>query len=400
MESSENRTMATFDMIFHPDEDSVVYHESIVERLDAALSDQFAFREAVVKRYLGLFNSLENRTYDFVRLFKKKTEGQYFLRAIGDYELIEDTGYITAFPPIEPMKKENVEKRVDEIEQLHEMFPELKIYTYYVTQAYDTDWFDDYLGTPAADHYEEITKAVPEYVKTGHLTYTDLTDYMNVHYKTDHHWNHLGADRGYEDVYAMMSDDLGLSPRLAPTEENHSSKTYDYSYLGIYGRALGELYKYGSDDFSFYEYPLPEREGAVIDPETREEIPVAEIGLYEEYRTGEVSKKVGADHYIKMYGTARDAAGTSYDDGDYPFIIRSDAGSGKNLLICSDSYGRAIRDQLASHFDTTVYYDYRVLKKMPIDYMIEKYDIDALLICSNTSMWGSDGFRFIFEEER
>ena len=400
MESSENRTMATFDMIFHPDEESVVYHESIVERLDAALSDQFAYREAVVKRYLSLFNTLENRTYDFVRLFKKKTEGQYFLRAVGDYELIEDTGYLTEFPPVKPMNVYNVRKRVDEIERIHELFPGIKTYAYYVTQAYDTDWFNDYLGTTPVDHYKELTEAVPSYVKTGRLTYTDPADYMNLHFKTDHHWNHRGAQRGYEDLYAMLSDDFDLSPMLTPTEENDVSETYDFTYLGSYGRALGELYKYGRDDFSFYEYPFPERETAVIDPETGEEIPVAKVGLYDEYKAGEIDKNVSADHYIKMYGTARDADGKAYTDGNYPFVIRSNTGSGKNLLLLSDSYGRAIRDQLASHFDTLIYYDYRVPSKIPIDRLIEKYDIDALVICSNTGPWGAGGYRFVFEEDR
>ena len=387
-------------MIFHPDEESVVYHESIVERLDAALSDQFAYREAVVKRYLNLFNKLENRTYDFVRLFKKETEGQYFLRAVGDYELIEDTGYVTEFPRVNPMNVYNVKKRVTEIERLHEMFPDLKIYAYYVTQAFDTEWFNDYLGTSVVDNYSQITEAVPEYVKTGHLTYTDLDDYMNTHYKTDHHWNHRGAERGYEDVYGMMKDDFDLSPMLAPTEENDVSETYDFEYLGSYGKALGELYEYGCDDFSYFEYPFPKREGAVIDPETKEEIPVTEIGLYDEYSAGDVDKKVGCDHYVEMYGSAVDPDGNIYEDEKYPFIIRSDNDSGKNLLICSDSYGRAIRDQLASHFDTTVYYDYRVLSKIPLDYIIEEYDIDALLICSNTSMWSAAGYRFVFEEDR
>ena len=95
IQSSENRTLATFQMVLHPEIDSVVYHDSPVERLDAALSDQFPFREVVVKRYLRLFNASENFTYDFANLFIKHQDDQYILHSIGKYELIEDTGYLT-----------------------------------------------------------------------------------------------------------------------------------------------------------------------------------------------------------------------------------------------------------------------------------------------------------------
>ena len=48
--NTENRTLATFGMVVRPEKDSVVYRDSPAERLDAALSDQFAFREAAVNR--------------------------------------------------------------------------------------------------------------------------------------------------------------------------------------------------------------------------------------------------------------------------------------------------------------------------------------------------------------
>ena len=98
MASSENRTLATFDMIFHPQRDSVVYRDSPVERAEAALSDQFAFREFAVKQYLRIFNGSENLTAGLVELFSQREELQYALHSVGNYALIEDTGYITLQP--------------------------------------------------------------------------------------------------------------------------------------------------------------------------------------------------------------------------------------------------------------------------------------------------------------
>ncbi len=399
MESSENRTLATFHMVLHPKEDSVVYHESPVERLDVALSDQFPFREVVVKKYLSLFNASENLTYGVNKLFVKQQENQYVLHTVGNYELIEDTGYITEYPHTNSLDASIVQKRVEQLDYIHENYPNMKIYAYYITQAFEMPWFNSYLGMIVADHYQEIVDAVPDYVKCDHLVYQDLDDYMDIHYKTDHHWNNRGAKRGYENIYDMMNEDFDLGEMRAPVSENTVSKTYDFVYLGSYGRALGELYNDGYDTFSFYEYDLPQRRMAVINPDTLEEIEATKIGVYDEYQRGEINKDIGTDHYITMYGTARDKEGNRYDDGSYPFIIRNSEGNGMNLIISGDSYTRAMRDVLASHFDTTVYLDYRTLSKISIDYIIKKYNVDVLLISSHTSMWESEEYLFTFRED-
>ncbi|MBO4374638.1 MAG: hypothetical protein J5829_05990 [Lachnospiraceae bacterium] len=269
---------------------------------------------------------------------------------------------------------------------------------YFVTQAYDMPWFNDYLGIPVADHFEQISEALPDYVRREHLTYQDPDDYMNIHYKTDHHWNHRGSRRGYEDIYSMMSRDFDMGDMLVPKKENRASGTYDFVYLGSYGRALGELYE-GYDEFSFYEYDLPDRELAVIDPDSLDEMKVSEMGLYDEYEKGKINREIGTDHYIVLYGTSCDTDGNEYGDNEYPFIIRNREGNGKNLLITGDSYDRAMRDELAAHFDTTVYLDRRIYSKIPIDFIIEKYDIDALLLSSQKSLWGSEDYPFTFRGE-
>ena len=69
MMSSENRTLATFDMVAHPLENSEVYRKRPIDRFEVALSDQFPFRDYVVKKYQRLFNVTENYTYGVAKLF-------------------------------------------------------------------------------------------------------------------------------------------------------------------------------------------------------------------------------------------------------------------------------------------------------------------------------------------
>ncbi len=349
------------------------------------------------KKYLRIFNVSENYTYGFIRLFSKKGDNQYSLHVVGNYGIIEDTGYITVCPTTKELDPSIVQKRVDQIEYIHTIYPNIKMYVYYVSQAFDTSWFDSYLGATAANHYSEIAAAIPSYVRSDYLKYQDLSDYMNIHYKTDHHWNHRGARRGYENIYSMMNEDFALGKMRIPVKENRVSETYEFSYLGSYGRSLGDLYNEGYDDFSFYDYGLPKMDMMVISPITLEETEVDEIGLYNEYENGIINKDIGSDHYIIMYGTAKDADGNEYVDSLYPYVIKNAEGNGMNLIITGDSYDRAMRDVLASHFDTTVYLDYRTLSKVPIDYIIEKYDIDVILISSHTSMWESEEYLFTFK---
>ena len=397
-ENSENRTMATFRMVLYPEKGSVVYHNSPVERLDAALSDQFPFRESMVRRYLRIFNAFENLSFSLAARLTAPQEKQYSLHALGNYVSIADTGYITAFPAVKALDAAYVRSHVQQLEVLHQSYPDLRTYVYFVSQAYDTSWFDRFIGTKTADHYGDILSVLPAYVKSDHLVYRDLDDYTDLHYRTDHHWNHRGAQRGYEDVFAMLQQDFPLGEIRIPKAENPVSQIYDFVYRGSYGKSLGSLYTGTYDDFSFYEYDLPVRETAVLNPETYEEIPVAAMGLQEDYRVGTINKALSTDHYISMYGTAVDEAGNRYADSSYPFIIHNCEGCGSNLLICGDSLARPLRDLLASHFDTTVYIDYRILSQFPIDRIIEKYQIDALLICSNSTMWSSEEYMFMFEE--
>ncbi len=399
--NSENRTMARFDMVFSaPETDSIVYHKTIAERFDAALSDQFPLRETISKGYLSLSNTFD----DFVRtvagtiLHRKKQGDQLVLHQIGKYALIEDTGYITACPSSEPLDSNTLKRRADQIEYIHGKYPDLKIYVYYVSRAFDTPWFNDYLGTIAADHYREIEDIFPEYVKKRQLKYDNLDDYMVLNYKTDHHWNHEGAYRGYVDVYNLMDEDFEMGDIRKPIEKVDASDLYNFKYLGSYGTQLGELYK-GYDKFLFYKFDTISRDVSVLDSNTLKEIKVEKIGLQDEYENGQINKDITTDHYVVMYGTAKDILGNEYLDGEFPFIIRNEQGNGCNLLITGDSYDRAMRDVLSTHFDTTVYFDYRLYQRIAIDYLVEKYDIDALLISANAFMWGSDKYLFTFAEE-
>ena len=67
-------------------------------------------------------------------------------------------------------------------------------------------------------------------------------------------------------------------------------------------------------------------------------------------------------------------------------------------MVC-DSTQRPYRDVLGSHFKNVVTLDYRILTKVPVDYLIETYDIDTILCGGQTFAWsGSNSYLFTFSE--
>lgn len=301
-------------------------------------------------------------------------------------------------PSTKNIPDDSIMIHIDQIKKLHGLFPEIKFYWYYVTQVNETGWFDDYIGVETFDLYSKVKTLLPDYVKTDRLLYKSLEDYEDCHYASDHHWNHKGVKRGYEDIYGLMADDLGLSDVRIPCKEWNYSELYNFKYYGSFARRLGSMYS-GCDDFCAYEYNIPDRDVFAVSPETFEEIPLLELGLFEEYSTGHFDKS--QDHYIAYYGYGIPKEGNEiYREGNAIYLIKNKKTyTGHNLLIYGDSYNRALRDVLASHFDTTLYFQRDIIENYDnvyIDELIEKYNIDVVLYGGNSDIWTIDEYMFDF----
>lgn len=441
-------------------EKSVLYnaHKSIPDRLEDALKDQIFIRNVVVLNYTNLESKLSNlysevtkvlsapvkdknpitedevteeteppvtvpddgfpdEYYDLVKeveeqpveLDFKTYPGYGFARlaqspvrnytytSIGTFALINGTDYVGQKPTKSTTSPTAVGKHVEQYEKLLAKYPNLKFYSYFVTQIQDTPWFYEFYG-PYDDRHELIAQYLPEYVTVGRLTFKDFADYQACYYKSDHHWAHKGSERGYQDVYAMMADDLDLSPMKYPIKTWNFSELYGVQYRGSRASKLREAYE-SYDEFIVYEYDLGERETFVVLPDNyTQEIPV-KMGLWEYYKVGDIDKGRYFDHYINFYGRSYDSTGKQYADSESLFVIKNNNGAEHNLLLVCDSTQRPYRDVLGSHFKTLVTLDYRILTKVPIDYLIEKYEIDTILCGGQTFAWsGSNSYLFKFSD--
>ena len=323
--------------------------------------------------------------YGYARLesFKKRN---YTLTSAGQsLWYVNGTKWIGQAPTTGTTLDQNGQKTlahsVAQLEAIMAAYPDMKVYNYFVTQIRDTPWFEAFQGGEFLDRFEIIAQALPEEIRVDKFVYDDLADYQATNYASDHHWSHLGSERGYRDVYAMMAEDLELTPMKYPIREWNFSELYGVEYRGSRANKLKDTYD-GWDEFLVYEYDLGSRETFVLKPgDLSNEIPV-ELTLMSRYKTGNINKNKYYDHYIQFYGSAIDLSNpkTTYADSGHVFVIKNDNGAAHNILMVGDSTQRAYRDVIASHFGTAVYLDYRIMAQVPVDVLIDTYDIDVLMV--------------------
>lgn len=459
----ENRNMFTFEMIFNPvtDPESTVYNaeKSYSDRFEDAMKDQLAIREPVVLVYSdleGRMGNIYNRiwmelffrpdtgeeteesdtgtqrpdegypdeyydikteeterdpaTLDFAKYpgygyarVEKFPKRSYILTSAGQsLWRVNDTNWIGQAPStgnkLNDGQTETLNHSVAQLKQIMYAYPEMKVYNYFVTQIRDTPWFEKFQGGEYTDYFEHIAQALPEEIKVDIFRFDDLADYQATNYASDHHWTHIGSERGYQDVYAMMAEDLDLTPFKYPIKEWNFSKLYGIEYRGSRASKLKDTYN-GWDEFLVYEYELGEREAFVLNPANlSREIPVT-LTLMDRYKTGNINKSKYYDHYIQFYGTAIDKDGKTYADSKYVYVVKNNNGAAHNILMVGDSTQRAYRDVIMSHFGTGVYLDYRIMATVPVDVLIETYDIDVLLVGGLYGCyWLSGGCVFDFSD--
>ena len=340
--------------------------------------------------------------YGYARL-ASFPERSYTYRKLGSFVAYNNTDYVGTTPSKSAPQKQSVQKHIDQYEKLLAEYPNLKFYSYFVTQMQDTPWFYDVVGV-YPDKHETIAQYLPEYMGVARLTFSSFADYQDCYFKSDHHWAYKGSERAYRDVYNMMAEDLELSPVKYPIATWNFSELFGIEYRGSRANNLRNTNYNGFDEFIAYEYDLGERETYVAqvgsgNADYTKEIPVT-MGLWERYKSGNMNRGKYFDHYINFYGRAYDQTGKEYADSENMFIIKNvDNGAKHNLLLVCDSSQRPYRDVLASHFGTLVTLDYRILPYVPIDYIIETYDIDVIFFGGQSFAWsGSTQYLFSFSE--
>lgn len=235
------------------------------------------------------------------------------------------------------------------------------VYFYFVNNSRSMDFTTDLSGEN--DIYLDLTSRLTCVDHHAALEIHSMAEYERYFYQTDHHWNHVGAQQGYEDILQL----LGVTEApFQPVEE----VVFDAVYNGSYVQRTGV--KNATQAFSAYRYELPEVK-LTLNGRMRK------IGRADAYFSGKYSKDILASHYATFYG------------GDFGELVYDTGMTDReNLLILCNSYGCSVRDLISRHFNRTYVVDLREYmaqtgKSMKIHEYIEKHGIDKVLILGDVS---------------
>lgn len=238
---------------------------------------------------------------------------------------------------------------------------EKDVYFYFVNNSRSMDFTTDLSGEN--DIYLDLMSRLTCVDHCAALEIHSMADYEKYFYQTDHHWNHVGAHQGYEDMLRLLQVE---DEPYQPVEE----VVFDVVYNGSYVQRTG--IKNATQKFAVYRYELPEIKVTV-------EGRLRKIGRADAYFAGKYSRDLLASHFATFYG------------GEFGEIVYDTGMTDReNLLILCNSYGYSVRDLISRHFNKTYVVDMRhymtqTERAMRINEYLEQHEIDKILILGDVS---------------
>lgn len=233
-----------------------------------------------------------------------------------------------------------------------------------------------YNQTSADRFYKQKLETLPQWVNPyvnvhdmgkeweRHYNTDEITQFF---YKTDHHWNGLGAYEGYTNVISTLQKYDQTIQEPLKTEQLNNICAKDKAYFeGSHNRVI--LYQVDSSD----EY----RCNWEIDHSEAFEKIVFQVD------EGEIVE--GADLLSSDVTSSKITYGR-LTSGDYSHVYLKNANPSNdlNVLIIRDSYTNAITSTLAYHFEETHLLDMRHYTGNISEFIIEN-DIDMVLLLHNS----------------
>lgn len=241
---------------------------------------------------------------------------------------------------------------------------DIDVYFYFVNNSRSID-FSAAIPCPN-DIYLDLCRRLTCVDHADSLTVDSFDAYMRLYYQTDHHWNHIGAQQGYEDIVRLLLGD-DETP-YQPVDEI----VFDVMFNGSYTQRSGIFS--ATQPFAVYLYDLPPVTSTV---EGKKKV----IGREKQYLDGKYARSEGTAHNVVFYG------------GDFGEIVYDTGCEEKeNLLILSNSYGCSVRQLISRHFNKTYAVDMRhyLAQKgggMRIREYLRDNDIDKVLILGDISLF-------------
>lgn len=330
---------------------------NLSEDTDKVLSDQFLFRDNILKVY-HVFKNASSKILNpkgYLQAYDREVMN------IGNDYLINNVYTNDYYLEV----KDNAASKGFNIKRLSLMYPDTDIYVYKPTRIEETDLlYTDIVSSPLIEAEEAFKINLGDKVTYKAMKLNSPEDYEKYYYRGDIHWNAEGAYKGYKDILELLSDKY----QLAPAQEIKEKKAFEYPFYGHYANILGNTTRpdhledlvLGSEGSCTYI-----ENGKITDINARKEKYIQNDTPYSAYD----------EYFIENAGVRVFRNKEKSDPASSTFI------PGKpNVLIFCDSFINPIAEWLAYHFNNTVLIDLRNAEGFIMEDYLKEYDIDIILV--------------------
>lgn len=272
--------------------------------------------------------------------------------------------------PKEEIKQEKLEKNIRYINTYAERYAGEEIDFSLLIAPTSATVMQRYLKNDVIKVLPDEKAAIEDLNQNSNIPLCDVTQALSEHdgeyiyYRTDHHWTTLGAYYAYGEWIENYAGQKAVALEMFPKEQVADD------FLGTtYSKAPLPLIK--PDRIDRFDHPSGDNVTMTI----------ADARLNEQFTQ--------ASLYNDTYLDKKDQYSYFLSGNNPVTVIKSEANTGRRLLMFKDSYGNCFVPFLTSHFDDIVVIDMRYYRNTPQELMAQ-YEITDVLFLYNIQTLASD----------
>lgn len=297
------------------------------------------------------------------------------------YQLLDNNNYynlsndiylfndILVYTKITSDLSSSLDMRISNINKYANSIPDVKFSAYYIERDVDIDFRDN----SKIGAYEYLFKGLNKTINFKRFEINNLDEFKHYFYKTDHHWNHIGSYKAYQEIIPMITSEqkIPYQEELCFSNAMSGSKAIFVGGTNVF-----------KEDFCAYRFELKE---------------------HDTYVNYQKTDSYGKSATIIKNGSKNISYGGFYglDYGLVEFDYHQE--EKENLLIIGESYDNAISELIASHFNKTFnidlrYYKNAIGKDFDLYKFVSENDIDQILLIGNLGYFIKDEYNLRGEE--
>jgi hypothetical protein len=335
-------------------------------KFENAAPEQFPYRIQAIRAAKSLERGMIDLAYLFLDDPAVPAGAQSNL-----YVMRDSSSLISPVRSFSPATRINLNKRIKNYAELIRLYPNQNFYLFYFQRLLDAPVHPllKYSYNPdAGKSYQYFKANKPEGLIMGDLMLSGMDDHIKYFFRTDHHWNIRGACHAYQEIYKMLA---ARNPAMGPVLKCEGFKTVPgVRFLGSLARST--LYPIQPEGFEVANLTLP----------PYRVISNGRVTYYDK-GTQDLPENDSGDPYEDLYGLYF-GKGTPLKE----YIVEN--GIHRNALILGNSFIKPLESYLSSHYHHTVFINMGVNNKYSLGDILQKYQIDDIIIIGDLDLALSD----------